>query len=121
MDCIFCKIINGDIPCYKLYEDDNVLVFLDVNPKENGHTLVIPKKHILDLTTIDNETLLHIINTGKEISNLLKEKLGINGFSLMQNNGNCQEVKHFHLHIIPSYEDNQELIDVKEIYDKIMS
>lgn len=119
MDCIFCKITNGDIPCYKIYEDDVVLAFLDVNPKANGHTLIIPKKHTLDVTTIDNDTLLHIFNVAKKISKILENKLGIKGYTLAQNNGKPQEVKHFHLHIIPVYENEEKLIDVKEVYNKI--
>ena len=60
-DCIFCKIINGDIPCYKIYENDYVLAFLDINPDSDGHTLIIPKKHFTDLDDIDLETLKHIL------------------------------------------------------------
>ena len=119
MDCIFCKIINGDIPCYKIYEDDVVISFLDVNPKSNGHTLIVPKKHTKDITTIDDETLMHIFKCAKEISNLLESKLNIKGYTLVQNNGKPQEVKHFHLHIIPVYETDEELVNVEEIYNKI--
>lgn len=119
MDCIFCKIINGDIPCYKLYEDNKVISFLDVGPKANGHALVIPKEHTLDITTIDNDTLLHIYETAKKIANLLEEKLDIKGYTLIQNNGKPQEVKHYHLHIIPVYDNEEELISVEEVYNKI--
>lgn len=120
MDCIFCKIINGDIPCYKIYEDEVVLAFLDVNPKANGHTLIVPKNHTLDITTIDNDTLIHIFNTAKKLTKLLEERLNIKGYTLAQNNGKPQEVKHFHLHIIPVYESEEEIIDVKEVYEKII-
>lgn len=119
MDCIFCKIVNGDIPCYKIYEDDVVISFLDVNPKVNGHTLIIPKNHTLDITTIDDNTLNHIFKVAKEISKLLEEKLNIKGYTLLQNNGKPQEVKHFHLHIIPVYENDEELVNVEDIYNKI--
>lgn len=121
MDCIFCKIVNGDIPCYKLYEDDKVISFLDIDPKTNGHALIVPKVHTLDITTIDNETLLHIIEISKKITSLLKDKLNINGYTLVQNNGAPQEVKHFHLHIIPTYEKENKLEEVETIYNKIMS
>ena len=60
MDCIFCKIVNEEIPSYTLYEDEIVKVFLDVNPDVNGHTLIVPKKHYQDLFDIDNDTLMHI-------------------------------------------------------------
>ena len=119
MDCIFCKIINGEIPCYKVYEDDKVLCFLDINPVSNGHTLVIPKEHTLDITTIDSDTFIHVYNVAKKIAKVYEEKLGIKGYMLLQNNGKPQEVKHYHLHIIPVYEENEKIIDVKEVYEKI--
>ena len=121
MDCIFCKIINGDIHCYKLYEDDTVICFLDVNPKANGHTLVIPKEHTLDITTIDNDVLLHIFNVAKDMAKLLEDKLNITGYTLAQNNGAPQEVKHFHLHIIPTYDNEANILNVEDIYNKIKS
>ena len=74
MDCIFCKIINGDIPSYTIYEDDFVKCFLDINPDSNGHTLIIPKKHYVCLDDIDNDTLIHIMKIAR---NLKKEFLYI--------------------------------------------
>lgn len=103
MDCIFCKIINGDIPSYKIYEDEKMLAFLDVNPVSVGHTLIIPKKHTLDINTIDNDELISIIDKARDIAKILMDKLNADGFTLTQNNGCAQEVKHFHLHIIPKY------------------
>ena len=126
MDCIFCKIIKGDIPCMKLYEDDKVLAFLDINPDSDGHTLIIPKEHYMDIFDIPTDVLSHIYNVSKDIMKLLEEKLGCNGFSLLQNNGSVQEVKHYHLHIKPYYDDkksieiikHEELIkNVQEIYE----
>ena len=114
---IFCKIANNEIPSYTLYEDDIVKVFLDVNPDVNGHTLIIPKKHFKDLFDIDEKTLIHIINKAKEIEKLLKEKLNIDGLTLVQNNGCVQEVKHFHLHLKPSYKNKEKLLSVEEIYN----
>ncbi len=119
MDCIFCKIIKGEIPCYKIYEDELVLAFLDVNPKANGHTLIIPKQHTLDLTSIDNDTLLHIMKIARKISKLLEEKLNVTGMTLVQNNGTPQEVKHFHLHLVPAYNNEQTIMEVADIYTKI--
>ena len=115
---IFCKIINGEIPSYTLYEDEIVKVFLDVNPKSNGHTLIIPKKHYLDLDDIDIEVLKHIMNTAKKIKKLLEDKLKPNGIMLAQNNGDIQEVKHYHLHLIPNYDSN-EISNVEDIYNKL--
>lgn len=118
-DCIFCRISNKDIPSKILYEDDIVISFLDVNPDTNGHTLIIPKKHYKDLDDIDEKTLSHILNVAKNIKNLLYEKLYCDGLTLIQNNGECQEIKHFHLHLKPYYKNSQKL-SVDEVYKKIM-
>ena len=118
MDCIFCKIINGELPCYKVYEDDLIISFLDINPFGVGHTLVIPKEHTTDFNSIPTDTLNHLMNKSKDIANLLVNKLSADGYTLIQNNGCVQEVKHFHLHIIPKY-DKEFSMDVKEAYEKI--
>lgn len=115
MDCLFCKIIKGEIPSYKLYEDDVVYSFLDINPKSNGHVLIIPKKHVRDFMDLDDETLLHINMVTKNITKLLEEKLNIKGLSLVTNYLDFQEIKHFHLHLIPKNE--EDLKDVNEIYN----
>ena len=126
MECLFCKIINGEIPCLKYYEDDVVLVFLDINPDSDGHTLIIPKKHFTDLDDIDLDTLNHINKISKQIKKELEEKLGCIGISLLQNNGTVQEIKHYHLHLKPYYKGKKsiEMIkhsefikDPKEIYE----
>lgn len=115
---IFCRIVNGEIPSYTIYEDEIVKVFLDVNPRSNGHTLIIPKKHYLDLDDIDLDTLNHIMKIAKKIKKLLEERLKPSGIMLVQNNGNIQEVKHYHLHLVPDYENN--VIDnVEDIYNKL--
>lgn len=114
-DCIFCKIINGDIPSYKIYEDDIVIAFLDINPDSNGHTLIIPKKHYKDLEEINEDTLNHILRVSKKLKKLLEDKLKNNGLTLIQNNGDIQEVKHFHLHLKPYY-NTQKKLSVEEIY-----
>ena len=119
MDCIFCKINNKEINSYTIYEDEIVNVFLDVNPNSNGHTLIIPKKHYLDLQEIDDETLSHILKIARKIQKTLEEKLHIDGLTLVQNNGDVQEVKHYHLHLIPHYKEKQKLKDIKEIYEII--
>ena len=115
MDCLFCKISKGDIPSYTIYENDYVRCFLDINPLANGHTLIIPKKHFLDVNDIDLEYLEEINKASKIIVKLLNEKLNPSGIRLLQNNGNLQEVKHYHLHVIPSYGRNRKK-DVESIY-----
>lgn len=116
MNCIFCKIINGEIPSYTLYEDDIVKVFLDINPMSPGHTLIIPKKHYENLDDIDINTLTHINKVAKELHQVLKEKLNIDGMTIMQNNGDVQEVKHYHMHLKPYYKENNGL-SVEQVYE----
>ena len=115
MDCIFCKIINNEIPSYTVYEDEIVKVFLDVNPSSNGHMLIVPKNHTLDLDTIDSNTLIHIMDIAKQMKKLVEDRLHAEGVTLMQNNGIAQDVKHFHLHVIPKYSHPNKIIPVEEI------
>src|SRR3989338_8517587 len=99
MDCIFCKIINGQIPSFKIYEDDHVFSFLDIKPVTKGHALVIPKKHSENIFDIDEESLQKIIVAAKHISEKVKNRLLADGVWLAQSNGVAagQEVMHFHL------------------------
>ena len=128
MDCLFCKIIEGSIPSKTIYEDELVKVFLDINPNTNGHCLIIPKKHIVTVKEVDSILTTHILEVEKKIYDLLKEKLSIKGLTIVQNNELGQDVKHYHVHLIPRYEDdnwninfNQEsLKDTDEIYQEIM-
>mgnify|MGYP003296412533 CR=1 FL=1 len=117
MDCIFCKIINGEIPSCTVYEDEIVKVFLDIHPEANGHMLIIPKKHILNLDDMDMDTLNHIMKIAKKMKKLLEERLHIDGLTLIQNNGVVQEVKHYHLHLKPYYINKQAKKDIKDIYE----
>lgn len=118
MDCIFCKIINNDISSYKIYENDMVFCFLDINPLSSGHTLIIPKKHFKDISDIDSEYLSSINDATKYVYNLLMSKLGPDGIRIVQNNGICQEIKHYHVHLIPVYNDMLDM-DIEEVYNKI--
>ena len=111
MDCIFCKIINNEIPCLKVYEDEVCLAFLDINPDCDGHTLIVPKSHYKDIYDIPENVLLHIQAIAKKIMKKLEEKLNCDGFSLVRNNGDIQEVKHYHLHIKPYY-NNKKTIEI---------
>ena len=128
MDCLFCKIIEGSIPSKTIYEDELVKVFLDINPNTNGHCLIIPKKHIVTVKEVDNILTTQILEVEKKIYDLLKEKLNIKGLTIVQNNELGQEVKHYHIHLIPRYEDdnwninfNQEsLKNTDEVYQEIM-
>ncbi|MFA5109710.1 MAG: HIT family protein [Patescibacteria group bacterium] len=103
--CIFCQIISGEIPSHKVYEDENVLAFLDIQPVNPGHTLVVPKKHYQNLEEISEEDLKILIVAVKKIGHLLKLKLGIEGYNASTNNDPVagQIVPHLHFHIIPRY------------------
>lgn len=127
MDCIFCKIINGEIPSYTIYEDEIVKVFLDINPNTNGHMLIIPKKHFFNIVDIDSKTMSHIFEVQKKLYKLVKEKLNAEGATFAQNNDLGQDVKHYHMHLIPrykndgwknSYNENNKN-NVEEIFKKI--
>ena len=118
-NCIFCKIIKGDIPSYTIYEDEIVKVFLDINPESTGHMLIVPKNHFECLDDINMDTLMHINLIAKKMHSLLKEKLNIDGMSIIQNNGCAQDVKHYHMHIKPHYINNISL-SVEEVYKKLV-
>ena len=118
---VFCKIIEGEIPSYTVYEDDMVHVIMDVNPLSDGHCLVIPKEHYQDLYDIDDKVLTHIMLVGRKIALLLGDKLGCDGVTLEENNGCVQVVKHFHLHLIPSYHEKRVVQeDIETVFHKIV-
>ena len=116
---IFCKIVNGEVPTKKIFEDDIVMVIMDVNPKSNGHCLVIPKKHFDDIYELDNDTLSHMWDVAKDINKKLEKILHSNGATFEFNYGIAQEVKHIHLHIIPRYK-YEDIVDASEIYNVLM-
>ena len=105
-NCIFCKIANGEIPSKTIYEDDMFRAILDLGPAAKGHALLLPKDHYADLFALPDETAAAAIVTAKKIAAGMKEKLGADGFNLVQNNGEVagQTVFHFHLHMIPRYQ-----------------
>ena len=106
-DCIFCKIIRGEIPSYKVHETEDVFVMLDINPLSKGHLLVLPKEHYQDIHDIPEEILMEISSVTKQMAERLKERLNPEGIIIMQNNGKRagQSVFHFHIHIKPVYSD----------------
>ena len=101
MDCLFCKMVEGSIPTKKIYEDDKVIVILDLHPEANGHSLIIPKKHFNDFTDIDDNTLSHIYSVAKKITPKLMEKMNATGLTLSINYKDRQLIKHFHMHVLP--------------------
>ncbi len=116
MDCIFCEIIKGDVPSYTLYDDEMVKVFLDVNPDSTGHTLIIPKGHYVNFEDIPLEVLNHIMEVAKEMYAKITERLKPDGIKFVQNNGCIQEVKHYHLHIIPIYKRDKKM-KLEEVFE----
>jgi histidine triad (HIT) family protein len=108
MGCIFCKIIAGEIPCNKVYEDDSSLAFLDNNPRAKGHTLVIPKVHRENIDEITDEELSHVMLATKKTIKKISEKLQPGGYNVGWNDKAIggQEVPHMHVHILPRYEDD---------------
>jgi len=103
--CVFCKIISGEIPSFKVYENEQVLAFLDIKPVHPGHTLVIPKKHAANLEEINELDLKEVILAVKKIGQMLKDRLAIPGYNVSLNNDPVagQEISHLHFHVIPRH------------------
>ena len=127
MDCLFCKIINGDIPSKTIYEDEDFKVFLDINPSTNGDMLIVPKKHFENIYDIDEKLIPRIHELIKKLFDLTKDKLGAEGLTIVQNNGHGQEIKHYHVHVTPRYSnDNIKtikneniLVSIDDVYEQI--
>lgn len=105
MDCIFCKIISGELPSNKIYEDDLVMAFLDINPVNTGHTLVIPKKHYSNTLETPDELLQHLVIVVKRLANAIVKATGSGGCNISINNGEAsgQIIFHAHWHIMPRF------------------
>lgn len=111
-DCIFCKIIAGEIPSHTLYEDENCKVILDINAATKGHALIILKDHYDNFFELPEEKAVEVIKVAKKMTMQMKERLGCDGFNILQNNNEIagQTVMHYHMHLIPRYKcDNQDL------------
>jgi len=110
-NCIFCKIIKGEIPSFKVYEDDKVFVFADINPLTEGHCLLIPKQHAENIWEISNEDLAAIHKTAKKIAQGIKDSLNPEGIAFLQLNGKGvnQIVMHYHLHLLPRFSGKPEI------------
>ncbi len=117
MNCIFCKILNGEIPSNKVFENDNFIAILDAFPASEGHTLVIPKKHYENIFEIDEDTLKEGYAIAKKVANSIKKSLSVEDINILQNNGALagQTVNHFHIHIIPRKENDKIVIKSEQI------
>ncbi|MCL2521422.1 MAG: HIT family protein [Erysipelotrichales bacterium] len=103
--CIFCKIINKEIPAHILHEDENFIVILDIMQATKGHTLIIPKKHSENIFNLEQTTISNIFPLVQKIAIRLKERLSLEGLNIINNNGKIagQTVMHYHIHLIPRY------------------
>ena len=111
-DCIFCKIIEGEIPSMRVYEDEDCVAMMDINPASPGHTLILPKKHLADLSEMDEELAGRLMMVAKKIGLRQKQALGADGFNVVQNNGRAagQTVFHYHIHVIPRYAGGPQMV-----------
>jgi len=107
-DCLFCKIIKGEVPSHKVYEDENFIAFLDINPVTPGHTLVVPKRHSYNVLDSDDDVLCELGRILKKVSQAVCRAMGTESFNLNQNNGeqSGQVIPHLHWHIVPRYADD---------------
>lgn len=107
-DCIFCKIVAGEIPSSRVHEDDRTVAFMDVNPGTRGHLLVVPKEHAADLHEISDDDLAAVARTARDMAARAMDRLGAEGVNVIQNNGRAawQSVFHYHVHVLPRYADD---------------
>jgi len=105
MDCIFCKIVSGEIPSVKVYDDDRVLAFMDINPISEGHLLIIPKAHAASIYEITEDDFLSVMSVTHKLAAAVKKALNPDGINLLQLNGRAanQVVPHLHMHIVPRW------------------
>ena len=114
---IFCRIVDGEIPCYKLYEDDDVLAFLDISQVTKGHTLVIPKKHYDNFLTCPKSLMNKVMAVAQRIGQVSIKIFGARGVNILTNcyEAAGQTVKHFHVHVIPRYkEEDGFMVEMKD-------
>ena len=114
-ECVFCKIAEGELPCYKLYESELVLAFLDINPITRGHALVVPKRHVEKLSQLSEEEVKEVFSTAAKLAEAAVSALGAKGVNFWVNQGSVagQVVKHFHAHVVPRYAEGEIKIEVR--------
>ena len=112
-NCIFCKLANGIIPTNSIYEDEDFNVILDLGPATKGHAIILPKDHYKNLYELPDETASKVMKLAKKMAIQMTDKLGADGFNLVQNNNEVagQTVFHFHMHLIPRYDDDGQAIN----------
>jgi histidine triad (HIT) family protein len=117
-DCIFCKIGKKEEPAHIIYEDQWVCCFLDIDPINEGHVLIIPKEHFHDVDELDQETLHRIINLSTRVTKGIKKAFNPDGYTIMQNGGLFTDFGHYHMHIFPRYRDDEFGWTCKELDNK---
>jgi histidine triad (HIT) family protein len=107
-DCLFCKIVAGELPAEKVAEDERTVAFMDINPATRGHLLVVPRKHARDLLDIEPDELAAVVEAAQRMTRRVVETLDADGVNLLNSCGSAawQTVFHFHIHVIPRYEDD---------------
>lgn len=127
-DCIFCKIIKKELPSKTIYEDELIKIIMNINPSTDGHLLVLPKEHYVNIIDIDEKIINHsFIIIRDKIYPLLKEKLNCEGLTIAQNNELGQEIKHYHIHLTPRYQndgadfeyDKSKLSEIDDVFTKL--
>jgi len=105
-DCLFCRIVAGELPATVIHQDDRTLAFMDINPATRGHALVVPRTHVPDLHGIGEDDLAAVARTAQRVAGRARDRLGANGVNLLNSTGRAawQTVFHFHIHVIPRYE-----------------
>ncbi len=108
-NCIFCKIIAGEIPSATIYEDEDFKVIMDIFPAAKGHAIILPKKHCANLFELDDDTAAKGLLIARKIAKAMQAELNCDGMNLLQNNGEAagQTIFHFHMHLIPRYQGDQ--------------
>lgn len=120
MNCIFCKIIDGSIPSYKIYEDENIIAFLDISQVTKGHTLVVPKKHVKNVYEMDESLAKDVFESIPKIAKALKKAFNPIGLNIINNNEQpLQSVDHFHIHLVPRYENDDLKLSFTNNQDKM--
>ena len=107
-DCLFCKIVAGEVPSTRVHEDERTIAFMDINPATRGHLLVVPRRHATDLRDIPAEDLHACLDVGQRLARTMEAKLGADGVNLLNSCGRAawQTVFHFHLHVIPRFDND---------------
>ena len=129
-ECVFCKIIKGELNCYRIYESDDVIAFLDINPRAEGHTLIVPKRHVEKLEELNEKELVSLFKAVKEVTSLILSKLNAEGYNLLINTGKVagQIIPHLHIHILPRRKGDIGIkippvieVDLQEIHKKLVN